>query len=208
MESCLPLIEFAYNRTVQATSLFSPFEVVYGFNPLTLMDILPLPTNEHANLVGKEKVDFVKELHARVRSNIERKNEQYAKQANKGCLKVVFQPKVWVWVHKQKERFPTQRKSKLQFSKDGPFQVLERINDNAYKLDLPGNYGNVSANFNIADLSLFDVGDSRTNPFEEGGNNRDRGVGQDDQVDETKFSQDPLHGIGGLMTWVRTKRMN
>jgi len=24
---------------------------------------------------------------------------------------------------------------------EGPFEVLERVNDNAYKYDLPGNYG-------------------------------------------------------------------
>jgi hypothetical protein len=38
------------------------------------------------------------------------------------------------------------------------FQVLERINDNAYKLDLLGEY-NVSATFNVTDLTPFDVGD-------------------------------------------------
>ena len=54
---------------------FSSFEIMYSFNPLKPMDILPLPTNEHANLDGKEKVDFVKELHARGQVNIERKNE-------------------------------------------------------------------------------------------------------------------------------------
>ena len=42
-EKCLPLIEFAYNRTIHATSLFSSSEVVYGFNPLTPMKIFPLP---------------------------------------------------------------------------------------------------------------------------------------------------------------------
>jgi hypothetical protein len=41
---------------------------------------------------------------------------------------------------------------------DGPFQIIERINDKAYKVDLPGEYG-VSATFNVADLSLFDVGE-------------------------------------------------
>ena len=51
----MPHIEFAYNRIVCDTSLFSPFEAVNGFNLLTPMDILPLPTNEHANLDGKEK---------------------------------------------------------------------------------------------------------------------------------------------------------
>ena len=70
----------------------------------------------------------------------------------------------------RKERFPTCRRSKLHPRGDGPFQVLERINDNAYKLDLPSEY-NISATFNVFDLSPFDVGDdSRMNPFEERGN--------------------------------------
>ena len=52
---------------------------------------------------------------------------------------------------------------------DGHFQVIERINDNAYKVDLPSEYG-VSVAFNVIDLSLFDVGDdSRSNPIKERG---------------------------------------
>ena len=69
-----------------------------------------------------------------------------------------------------KERFPAQRRSKLLPRGDGPFQVLERINDNAYKLDLLGEY-QVSATFNVTDLSPFDAGDDlRTNPFQKEGN--------------------------------------
>ena len=37
---------------------------------------------------------------------------------------------------------------------DDPFEVLERIGPNAYKVDLPGDYG-VSATFNVADLSPY-----------------------------------------------------
>ena len=50
--------------------------------------------------------------------------------------------------------FPERRKSKLLPQGDGPFEVLERINDDAYKLDLLGEY-NVSATFNVSDLSPF-----------------------------------------------------
>nr|KYP51731.1 Transposon Ty3-I Gag-Pol polyprotein [Cajanus cajan] len=199
-EKCLPHLEFAYNRTVHFTTSHSPFEVVYGFNPLTPLDILPLPTNEHVDFDGKRKAYSIRELHTRVQANIEKKNEQYAKQANKGHVKLTFAPRDWVWVHMWKERFPTQRKSKLQLRGDGPFQVLGRINDNAYKLDLPSEYGNISPTFNVADLSLFDVGyefDSMTNPFEEGGNDEDPPC-QD---------KDPLSNIGGPMTRSKMKKM-
>ena len=67
----------------------------------------------------------------------------------------------------RKERFPEQRKSKLLPRGDGPFQVLEWINNNAYKLDLPDEC-NVSATLNVSDLNSFDVGDDlRTNPLQE-----------------------------------------
>jgi hypothetical protein len=75
-----------------------------------------------------------------------------------------------------KERFPAKRRSKLLPRGDGPFQVLERINDNAYKLDLPGEY-NVSTTFSVTDLSPFDVGDDlRANHFQEEGNDGDQGT--------------------------------
>ena len=54
----------------------------------------------------------------------------------------------------RKERFPSKCKTKLMPRADGPLKVLERVNDNAYKINLPKYYG-VSAIFNMADLSLF-----------------------------------------------------
>ncbi|GKV11610.1 hypothetical protein SLEP1_g22852 [Rubroshorea leprosula] len=75
-------------------------------------------------------------IHKKVRLNIERRIEQYARQADKGRFKLVFELGNWVWLHMRKERFPAQRCSKLLLRGDDPFQVLECINDNAYKLDL------------------------------------------------------------------------
>ena len=58
---------------------------------------------------------------------------------------------------------------------NGPFKVLEPIGDNAYKLNLPGEY-QASATFNVAGLSLFDEGlNSRTNSFQEEGDGRSMG---------------------------------
>ena len=77
-------------------------------------------------------------------------------------------------MHMRKERFPTRGRSKVHPRGDGPFEVLKMINDNAYKLDLLGEY-NISVTFNVSDLSPFDVSDdSRTNPFEERGNDENQ----------------------------------
>ncbi|KAL3575142.1 hypothetical protein D5086_023243 [Populus alba] len=125
-EECLPFIEFAYNRTVHLATSFSSFEIVYGFNPLTPMDLIPLPFEERVSLDGEKKAKMVRELHEGVRLQIEKKYRIYASKANKGCKMVVFQPGDWVWVHMRKERFPNQRKSKLQprdfDSRSNPFE--------------------------------------------------------------------------------------
>ena len=96
----------------------------------------------------------------------------------------------------RKEIFPVRRWSKLHPRGDGPFQVLERINDNAYKLDLPGEY-NISATFNVFDLSPFDIGDdSRMNPFEERGNDENQ-----------QAFKDPLHVPVRPITRARSKKI-
>ena len=133
---------------MHSTTDHSPFEIVYGFNPLTPLDLLPIPISERTNLYGARKAETVKNLHECIHEQIEKRNKDYAYRANKGRQIVIFEPGDWVWVHMRKERFPEKRRSKLQPQGNGPFQVIERINDNAYKIDLPGEY-NVSTSFNV-----------------------------------------------------------
>jgi hypothetical protein len=67
----------------------------------------------------------------------------------------------------RKERFLEQRRSKLMPQEYGHFHIMERINDNAYKMDLLGEYV-VSYLFNVSNLSLFYVGDDlRMNLFKQ-----------------------------------------
>jgi hypothetical protein len=71
-EDCLSHVEFAYNRFVHSATKFSPIEIVYGFNPLTPFDLSPLPSSKHVNLDGKRKAELVKQIHEKVKLNIER----------------------------------------------------------------------------------------------------------------------------------------
>jgi hypothetical protein len=198
-EDILPYVEFAYNRSVHSSTGYSPFEIVYGFNPLTPLDLVPLPITEIASLNGKRKAEMVKKIHEHAKQQIEKKNEQAAKSANRGRKKVTFQPGDWVWVHLRKERFPEKRKSKLLPRGDGPFKVVAKIGDNAYKLDLRGEY-NVSATFNVADLTPFDVdeADSRTNFFQEG---------EDDEGPPSDVNNQALHLPSGPITRARARKL-
>jgi hypothetical protein len=87
-----------------------------------------------------------------------------------------LEPGDLIWLHLRKERILDFRKSKLMFCADGHFKLLEKINDNAYKLKLPPEFG-VSPTFNISDLQPYlgeeDEVPSRTTSIQEGENDED-----------------------------------
>jgi hypothetical protein len=63
--------------------------------------------------------------------NIEKMNEKYRITGSKGQKEVKLEPGDLVWLHLQKEQFHDLRKSKLMSHPDGPFMIVEKINDNA-----------------------------------------------------------------------------
>ena len=71
---------------------FEYVKELYGFNPPTPMDLIPLPFKEKVSLDGEKKAKMVRQLHEGVRLQIEKN----ASKANKGCKPVVFQPGDWV----------------------------------------------------------------------------------------------------------------
>jgi len=170
-EECLPHVEFAYNRAVHSTTELCPFEVVYGFKPITPLDLLPLPIHERVNMEASKRADFVRKIHVKTKELIEKKGKNNAARVNKKRKEMLFKPGDMVWVHFRKDRFPKLRKSKLKPRGAGPYKVLAKINDNAYSIDLPLDEFGVSNSFNVADLTPYDgedLGASRSTPFEGG----------------------------------------
>jgi hypothetical protein len=165
----LPHIEFAYNRSIHSTTKLSPFMVVYDFNPHAPIDLLPLPTSEIVNLDATQCSEFILKLHETTKLQIEKMNEKYRIAASKGSKEVKLEPGDLVWVHLRKDRFLDLRKSKLMPRATGSFKVLEKINDNACKLELPPEFG-VSPTFNVSDLKPYlgeeDELESRTTPIQ------------------------------------------
>jgi hypothetical protein len=109
-------------------------------------------------------------LHEKTKINIEKMNEKYRVAGSEGRKELKLDPGDLVWLHLRKERFPETLKSKLITRAAGPYKIIDKINDNAYKLELPPEFG-VNPTFNIADLTPYLGGDeleSRTTLFQEG----------------------------------------
>nr|CAD39843.2 OSJNBb0072N21.12 [Oryza sativa Japonica Group] len=200
-EECLPHVEFSYNRSQHSTTKKCPFEIVYGLLPRAPIDLLPLPTSERVNFDAKHRAELMLKLHETTKENIERMNIKYKLAGSKGKKHVAFEPGNLVWLHLRKDRFPNLRKSKLLPRADGPFKVLQKINDNAYKLELPADFG-VSPTFNIADLKPYlgeeDELESRTTQMQEG---------EDDEDIPSNDTTTPI-AQQGPMTKARARELN
>ena len=209
-EDCLPHIEFAYNRSMHSTTKMCPFQIVYGFLPRAPIDLMPLPSSEKLNFDATTRAELMLKLHETTKENIERMNAKYKHAGDKGRKELKFEPGDLVWLHLRKDRFPELRKSKLLPRADGPFKVLEKINDNAYKLELPADFG-VSPTFNIADLtpcleekdeleSRKDELKSRTTQMQEGDDD------EDITANDTSTPSPPV--IAGPITCARARQLN
>ena len=148
--------EFCYNSTPHTTTGISPFEAMYGFNPRrTMME--PLSENgvtgdsEQARVVVNDLSKLYKYLYTR----IEMVQKQYKRQYDKHHREPTF--KVGDLVMLRMKNIRTVRASqKLDHRYSGPFKVLAKVNNNAYKLELP-------EHFRIHDV----INSSRLKPYHE-----------------------------------------
>ena len=139
-------------------------------NPIGPLDLALIHLTNHFSGEADERAKFIKKIHGQVRDTILKQIEKYKKQADKHRKKVVFKEEDMVWIHLRKERFPNRRFVKLQPRADGPFKIIHKINENAYKVELLGDYG-ISTTFIVSNLSPNEDNEpmnSRTSPYNQG----------------------------------------
>ena len=78
-----PYTKFAYNKAPSYATKHSPFECVYGVNPLTPINLLPLPSESRVSYVVELRAKGMNKLHEKVRNHIKKANPAYKARANK-----------------------------------------------------------------------------------------------------------------------------
>ncbi|KAE8676682.1 putative CCCH-type zinc finger family protein [Hibiscus syriacus] len=148
----LPQAEFAYNRSKNRTTGLSPFEIVYGQNPSGVLDLAPIPRIGHFSPKADEMAKYLRGIHEQVKQTIHESNTKYKTRVDNHRRQVLFDVGDFVWVVLTRDRFPVGEYNKLKDRKIGPCEVVQKINDNAYRLRLPSHL-KTSNVFNVKHLS-------------------------------------------------------
>nr|GFC02498.1 putative reverse transcriptase domain-containing protein [Tanacetum cinerariifolium]GFC07175.1 putative reverse transcriptase domain-containing protein [Tanacetum cinerariifolium] len=147
----LPLVEFSYNNSYHATIKAAPFEALYGRKCH-----LPVCWTEvgEAQILGPELSQETTEKIVQIKQRMQAARDRQKSYADLKCKPMEFQvgDKIMLNVSPWKGvvRFGKQGKLNPRFV--GPFKVLERIRDVAYKLDLPEELSRVHNTFYVSNL--------------------------------------------------------
>ena len=134
----LPMMEFAYNNSVNPSTGFSPFFLNYGHHPLVPSSLLKPPaTNVPAvsEFVAAQASALAQAQDAIVEA--QNRQKHYADQKRRpvpfavGDMVLLSTEHISVAAHKQRPS------KKLEPKYIGPYKIIAQVNDNAFELDLP-----------------------------------------------------------------------
>ena len=166
-DSKLPQAVFAHNHSTNWSTCLCPFQVIYETIPRGPVSLSTLPDLTHSHGDATSFVKNLAHVHSETVANLEAATAKYTSAANKRCRRMIFDIGDLVWVYLTRDRLPAHAYNKLKSMKIGPVEILERINDNAYRLRLPDGI-NTSDVFNVKFLSRYVTSDSWTNPSSPG----------------------------------------
>ncbi|KAM1724678.1 hypothetical protein ACFX11_023101 [Malus domestica] len=142
LDASLPYLQFAFNRAIHSSTLKSHFEVCLGYllsSPFDMtfsLDDKQKGKEEEDRLKAQRLLESVSKVHKEVEEQLQKSQQRYRARHDKHRLQHDFNESDMVWLKLSKER-PHGAGKKLKPIRYGPFKILEKIGDNAFRLELP-----------------------------------------------------------------------
>ncbi|KAL4387925.1 hypothetical protein GQ457_09G030640 [Hibiscus cannabinus] len=153
-EKSIPLVEFAYNNSYQASIKMAPFEALYGRRCRTPLCWSELGEN-HA--LGPEVLRRTEEqvalIHERLKADFDRQ-KAYADLKRRDIHYSVGE-KAFLKVSPWKKVFRFGKKGKLSPRFIGPFEIVEEVGPVAYRLALPPKFNKIHDVFHVSMLRKY-----------------------------------------------------
>ncbi|GJZ57662.1 putative reverse transcriptase domain-containing protein, partial [Tanacetum coccineum] len=147
----LPLVKFSYNNSYHASIKAAPFEALYGRkcrSPVCWTEV------GEAQILGPKLIQETTEKIIQIKQRMQAARDQHKSYADLKRKpiefqvgdKVILKVSPWKWV----VRFGKQGKLNPRYV--GPFKVLEKVGEVAYKLELPEELSRVHNTFHVSNL--------------------------------------------------------
>ena len=133
----LPLAEFAYNNSTHSATKTTPFHAIYQYHPRA--DFLATQQDTCNNPEAFNKQQLFEENLEILKKNIAQAQEDAKKYANRKRKEQHFVVGDKVWLSNANLALKKPSK-KLTAKYSGPFEIIEKINDVAFKLKLPEHF--------------------------------------------------------------------
>ena len=150
----LPLMEFAANNSVNASTGFSPFYLNFGIHPISPLSMLTssqFSTNETTNSI----ISHMKTALEEAQRNLHQAQIRNIRQANKSRRSEEFTEGDQVLLSTRNLRnFDVHLPIKLRRRWTGPFSICKKISPVAYALELPPGW-KIHSTFHVSNLRRY-----------------------------------------------------